>query len=264
MGSAASIYIFNDQAYRERVAPALQRFVHSGSTERWLVNLLRRLTTDVWDLDLRHIRALGFSFDQVCTYLDKDFSYSGNNVISPSWSSDWKQRACPSITCPAKEVCPLHLSRSSSEAEEFNRLLEACVVDQCLGVGQFVGRTVSPLWYADLLIAAGFKAEHPLWDLLRKLEYRGLVVGYQFSNSDGIHGWLSAAETKLFHQLVQGLDLPQFEPSFQAMKGFYRDGHYEAPPPYSFQQLSLAFLRTTAEIARAKKQGLLWGNDVLS
>lgn len=46
------------------------------------------------------------------------------------------------------------------------------------------------------------------------------------------------------------------------MNGFRKDGKYEAPPLYSFEQLSLSFLRAVAEMASTQTKGLLWGNDV--
>ncbi|WP_437837448.1 hypothetical protein [Sorangium sp. So ce1153] len=260
MGSDAVAYIFDDAAYRERVLPALRRFVQTGGADGWLDHLLRRLAGSVWEFDFPRIRGLGFSFDDVCDYLGTDFSFAASGV--DQWSYRWEPRACPSATCPARELCPLHRSRQPPAAADFNFLLEACVVDQCLGLGQFLGRTVSPLWYSDTLVAAGFSLEHPVFDCLRKLEYRGFVVGYQFANSDGIHGWLTAGETEAFHAHLRGLDLPRFESSFAAMEGFRRDGGYEAPPQYSFEQLSLAFLRTVAGMATAAGRGLLWGNDV--
>jgi hypothetical protein len=259
MGSDAAVYIFDDTAYRERVAPALRRFVHTGAADEWLEHLLRGLD---WELDFSRVRSLGFSFDEICIYLGADFAFG--EAAADQWSSGWERRACQSQSCPAKLICPLHESRQSA-AEDFNLLLDACVVDQCLGPGQFLGRSVSPLWYSDTLVAAGFDSCHPLFGYLRKLEYRGFVVGYQFANSDGIHGWLTAEETRTFSALLAGLQLPQFEPSFQAMRSYYELGlGYEPPPPFSFEQLSLAFLRTVAAMALNESRGILWGNDLSS
>jgi hypothetical protein len=260
MGSDAAAYIFDDRAYRERVAPALRHFVHTGAAEGWLDVLLRRLDPDVWEFNFPLIRGLGFSFDVVCNYLGPDFGFGGSE--GNQWSAVWEHRGCRSQTCPAKKACPLHQAHQAAAAD-FNALLELCVVDQCLGPGQFLGRSVSPMWYTEILAEAGIGLEHPLFDYLRKLEYRGFVVGYQFANSDGTHGWLTAEETKPFHERLQGLDLPQFEPSFHAMEAFRPPGYqYEAPPPYSFRQLSLAFLRTVAGLAVSEGKGILWGNDV--
>jgi hypothetical protein len=43
--------------------------------------------------------------------------------------------------------------------------------------------------------ATEFYDDTPTRVLLRRLGRRGFVVGYGFSNGDGIHGWLSADET---------------------------------------------------------------------
>ena len=261
MGSDATIYIFDDAAYRERVAPAIRRLVQTGAADQWLDDLIHRLIGTDWELDVSRIQALGFSFDAVCDYLGTDFSYT--RLEADPWSWSWDARACPSVTCPAMNVCPLHRSRRQEAAEDFNLLLEACVVDQCFGPGQFVGRTVSPVsWYSDTLAAAGFSPKHPVFDYLQRLGCRGAVVGYKFGNCDGIHGWLTSEETSEIFALLHGIDLPRFEPSFEAMQKFARNGTYEAPPPYTFEQLSLAFLRTVSGMAMAEGRGLLWGNDV--
>jgi hypothetical protein len=262
MGSDAAAYIFDDKGYRDRVAPGLRRFVHTGEADDWLDDLLLRLAAGIGEFEFARIRALGFSFDAVCDYLGAEFAFAGSDA--DQWSSGWERRACQSRTCPAKEVCPLHQTRQLPAAEDFNCLLQACVVDQCLGPGQFLGRSVGPLWYSDTLAATGFGAKHPLFDYLRKLEYRGFVIGYRFSNSDGIHGWLSAGETEAFHAVLKGIDLPRFEPSFSAMEGFRRGLAFEAPAAYSFKQLSLAFLRAVAQMAIADAKGILWGNDIVT
>jgi hypothetical protein len=262
MGSDATIYIFDDAAYRERVARGIRRFVQTGVADPWLDDLIRWLAEADWaSLDVSFLQALGFSFDVVCDYLDTDFSYTRPEADQLPWA--WRARACPSVRCPATNVCPLHRSHKQEAAENFNLLLEACVVDQCLGPGQFLGRTISPLeWYSDTLAAAGFGPKHPVFRYLRRLGCRGAVVGYQFGNSDGIHGWLTSAETREFFALLHGIDLPRVEPSFQAMKEFSRNGTYAAPPPYTFEQLSLSFLRTVSGMAMAEGRGILWGNDV--
>ena len=187
MGSDAKVFLFDDAAYVERVVPAVRRFVDTGEAVGGLEDLL---ATDFASLGGR-----GFSFDAVCDYLGPDFAFSTNGV---DWSWSWEFRPCPSDTCPARNVCPLHWAGQAS-AEDFNLFLAACIVDQCLGQGQFVGRSVSPAWYVDELAAAGLPTGHPLHDGLQKLAYRGLVVGPQFSNSDGIHGWLTSTETVDLH-----------------------------------------------------------------
>ncbi|MCH7727253.1 MAG: hypothetical protein IH991_12350 [Planctomycetes bacterium] len=116
-------------------------------------------------------------------------------------------------------------------------------------------------------------ADHKIHEYLRLLEYRGFVVGYQFSNSDGIHGWLSAKENAEFANVLDDLELPEFERSFECMEHFYRkpergecvfNAGYIAPKPYSFEHLSLAFVRAVCTIAEAERKGVLWGNDLVT
>jgi hypothetical protein len=267
MGSDATVYIFDDDAFRDRVCPAVRRFVDTGVCDRWLEDLLGYLQPDVWEFDIPRLRGLGFSFDAVCHYLDPTFAYPA--VGTCGWMDGWDARACASKSCPARVTCPLHTDRSTPSAEDFIALFTACVIDQCLGPGQFVGRTVSPEWYDDSLAAAGIGPTHPAADLLRRLGTRGYVVGYAFANSDGVHGWLTRDEARDLHTHLTGLDLPRFPASFEVMEGF-RQRHpngllsYVPPAPYTFKQLSLAFVRAVAELAVAENKGVLWGNDLPS
>ncbi len=259
MGSDARAFIFDIHAFREEVLPAVQQFVRTGARADWLDRVVRRLSVED-AADFTGIQGCGLSFKEVCHYLEPDFAFTGRD--GDQWARDWNQRACASKTCVGSTVCPLHESRPPTVAADFNLLVQACVVDRCLGPGQFLGRSMSPLRYAETLRGLGVGADHPLTDLLLKLEYRGFVVGFMFANSDGIHGWLTESETERLHEELQVLDLPKFAQSFDAMASFRHGPAYQAPPEFSFQHLSLAFLRTVAGLARCEARGLLWGNDV--
>jgi hypothetical protein len=97
---------------------------------------------------------------------------------------------------------------------------------------------------------------------LLALGFRGFVVGYQCSNSDGVHGWLTPDETKRLIALVEPLKLPALKPTFRAMQ---RTRHWNGygMKGWEFNELSLAFVRTVATIASVERKGILWGNDLL-
>ncbi|MFR9775143.1 hypothetical protein ACL02O_03690 [Micromonospora sp. MS34] len=78
-------------------------------------------------------------------------------------------------------------------------------------------------------------------------------AGYQFGVSEGIHGWLAAAETAELAVQLDRLDLPRYEPAFATMTDRRkRDG---------FTDDELSYVRTVATIAAGAGRAL-WGNDV--
>jgi hypothetical protein len=255
MGSDATCYVFDYRAYAERVVPAIDAFVDLGARPQWLDAILNHFRGQYWEWRPSRTEQLGYSFHDVCTYLDHAFAFGQTPAVT--WREGWDRRACRSDTCPARDVCPLHVSRDQLAAEQFNRLFEACVIRQCVGEGQFMGRSVGALVYAPLL------GDALVLEYLRKLELRGFVVGYKFGNSDGIHRWLDVEETRELVRLLEPLDLPPVAPSFAAIRASYRAGAgYDPPPPYTFPQLRLSFLRTVARLAAAEDKGILWGNDL--
>lgn len=261
MGSDGTVFIFDDTAFAHDVAPALDALVSTGARAPWLNDLLARRSRGYLEITTALVENRGFSFHDVCAYLDDNFAFEDREA--DQWSYSWDNRACSSSTCPARHICPLHRSTAQGAAVEFNWLFEACIVDRTLGEGQFTGRTVSPLWYFDELSALGVRTDGEIGRLLRKLEFRGFVAGYQFGNSDGIHGWLYADETRRLVEALSGLDLPLVEQSFPGMRALHRPGAgYHVPDGYSWKRLSLAFLRTVAHLAVAESKGILWGNDV--
>ena len=124
-----------------------------------------------------------------------------------------------------------------------------------------------------MLSAWGIRLDDPLWKLLTLLGKRGFVVGYQWSSSnDGINGWLDLRETIDLVEFLYDMPLPMYPASFEAMKEFKKPYPllYEKfgvtcydHPEFSFEELSLSFIRTVAEIAATEGKGILWGNDVI-
>lgn len=257
MGSDAEVFTFDAAQYTNVVVPTLHDFLEGGSAAPWLQRLLSKAE---WEYDLAAISSLRFRFASVCTYLTPEFA---SVVPDSDWYSDWSERSCKSTECPASNVCPLHSQLQAAAYADFNALHESAVVDQCLGQHQFVGRSMSPLDYEGVLANQGISHDHIIWRLLLLMQYRGFVVGYQGSNSDGIHGWLTNLETAQLARELAALRLPEFPRSFKAMKTFQSPGHgYLAPPPFTFEHLSLAFVGAVASIAADAGQGILWGNDV--
>jgi hypothetical protein len=57
--------------------------------------------------------------------------------------------------------------------------------------------------------------------LLERLGRRGYAVGYRGSlGAEGIHGWLSPAESKALADHLFALKLPAYDYSFTAMESF--------------------------------------------
>jgi len=119
--------------------------------------------------------------------------------------------------------------------------------------------------YGGTLSLLGVPATDDTRLLLDHLGRRGFVVGYAFSNGDGIHGWLSAEETSELVRRLRDLALPCYEPTLAAMEAFrpQKPGPYECAG-VTFEALSLSFVRTIASIAEERQQGILWGNDLIT
>jgi len=267
MGSDAAVYLFDYHRYQDEIIPALHRLLLDGTLPSWIEAVLERLPwggASVEEHFSPHLRQYAADLVHYCHYLTGDFAFPGSRH-PVNWNDrvDWRDRRCASTTCPERHHCPFHALQRAEGAEEFNWLFELAVSAFCLGESQFVGRSVNPYWYEELLKRFHVPDDHPLYPLLHHLGSRGFVVGYQFSNSDGIHGWLTPPETQQLAQHLAGLPLPHYEPTFAAMEQF----RTTRPGPYAcegvpFKELSLSFVRTVATIAATCKQGLLWGNDI--
>jgi hypothetical protein len=92
------------------------------------------------------------------------------------------------------------------------------------------------------------------------------VIGFSFGGG-GIDGWLDPEETRLIAEHLAQLDLPRYERTFEAMEECHRrfrtaQGTPQEAQNPSFQQVSLSYVRTVAEIAAQQGHGILWGNDL--
>ncbi len=268
MGSDAEVYVFDDARYREEVVPGMLGLL-AGRPPAWL-SALGELDPEQDEVGvvLAYARRNPIDLARYCHYLQKDLSFEAE-APEESWRVGFEGRTCRSTMCPERARCLFHSTQAKKFAgpvECLNAVLERAVAQLCLGASQFVGRTVNAAEsYNNLLTELGVPAASPTRILLQRLGRRGFVVGYGFSNGDGIHGWLSADETSELARRLGDLELPRYEPTFAAMEAFRsrKPGLYERPG-VSFKALSLSFVRTVAVIAQAARRGVLWGNDLVT
>jgi len=258
MGSDAEIFVFDHKTYIEKVVPDFQRFLLTAHAEPWLSALITNRHIDIELNQQYHLDLVRF-----CTYLStSDLSwkaiYEGSSV---HW--DWEKRACSSPDCPERANCPYHSDNLNDNAGELNRLFEVAVAAECLGESQFIGRSADITLYDGLLQQSGIGIDDPLCQLLLLLARRGFIIGYQWINSDGIHGWLDHEETEELFQRLDVLNLPQYETSFGVMESFNSKQGYQHPE-FAWDALSLSFIRTVACIAIKAGKGILWGNSLMS
>lgn len=165
-----------------------------------------------------------------------------------------------------RHICVFHIqTREAGQyvVEEFNEALADAIAARCLGEGQFVGRSRTALDYRTILVSLGVDEHTEVYELLEKLGRRGFVVGYLFSNGDGVHGWLTPNETRQAFGQLDALPLPRYEATLAAAHEQWRQFQQSTDQPNSaWAALSLSFVRTVAAIAVSQKQGILWGNDL--
>jgi hypothetical protein len=262
MGSDARVYIFDHARFVTEVVPSLRTMLVTGDVPPDVASRWHQLTHE----PLPEIGRADLARD--CTYLRAELAYEHRIEHGKPWFDDWSERGCTSTACRSAASCPFHRNNPRF-ADEVNGMIAGLVADRCLGESQFLGRSVNVAFYRELLQLSPIAGQPALTHLVENLGRRGRVIGYLFGNSDGIHGWLDAAETDELAQRVARLELPQYEASFEAMERFrqrhtgpYGGSSFEPPPGYSFPQLSLSFVRTVASIAAQQGRGILWGNDL--
>jgi hypothetical protein len=168
-----------------------------------------------------------------------------------------------------RRICPFHIQTrqaGSYVVEEFNEALADAIAVRCLGEGHFVGRSRTASDYRTVLVSLGVDEHNVVYDLLEKLGRRDFVVGYLFSNGDGVHGWLTPDETRQVFAQLDALPLPRYEATLAALDEQWRRFQGQHMPPEraagAWDALSLSFVRTVAAIAVDRQQGVLWGNDL--
>lgn len=275
MGSQAEIFVFDYERYCGEVVPALVELLRTGEAVPWLDDVFRSLTHmdedgyDVrWPRLASQLRDRPADLARHCTWLGGDLRYVG---VDPVDRYTGKQLTCRSVRCPERLHCRYHREVDRLAAEDLNELHEALVATRCLGPSQFLGRNSTPNDYVPVLHRQGVSAGDPLRGLLAALATRGAAVGYQFGVGEGIHGWLTVAETAELAVHLDRLDLPRYEPTFAAMEETFAamedmmklsrgDSFIES----QWQDMSLSFVRTVATIAANGGRAVLWGNSVLA
>lgn len=239
MGSDAEVFIFDHVAYSTTVVPAFSGILRGEQPADWLQPFIkkRELKPELWGKN---------DLSRYSAALNPDLSWPGG-PYDLEWTSI--DRDIP----------------SADTVEQVNWLFKIAVSIKCLGASQFVGRSMTVSHYSTILSELGVRKDNRIVALLAALGKRGFVIGYQFGfGFEGINGWLDPFETAELAEKLDALPLPRYEISFAAMEHFRtaNTGGYECPG-FSFEALSLSFLRTTAAIAARQNRGLLWGNDIM-
>jgi hypothetical protein len=273
MGADAEVYLFDTKVYDEQVVPFFRKLIQYGSVDAAVDERMVRIQPHIESIkafvDQEKTQLKATDLDAYCTYLERDFRLQPEHRhLADANAGEWAnrdKRACRRWDCPAKAICPFHiLDGGNRQIETLATLFNATVKATCLGKSQFVGRSVNVFFFREVLKKNGVSLDSELWKLLFSLGTRGFVIGYEFSNSDGIHGWLMPDETEQLVSLLDPLCLPPVKPTFAAMKrtrrilGGYRVRGWE------FNELSLCFVKIVAAIATNEGKGILWGNDVSS
>jgi hypothetical protein len=275
MGADAEVFLFDYRRYRDEVVPALLELLGAGRAPTWLTEFIERCDEqeaygrDWTGILIPYLRAHPTDVARYCTHLTADLAYRSGEWTRRGWGAQ-TYSPCRSTGCPERGGCPMHEAQArrpsggSEILELLNALFEGVVAVHCLTSSQFVGRSCYALDYLPLLTTLGVDAGDTVRELFAALELRGRVLGYQFGGSEGIHGWLTPAETVELGSRLRDLELPEYEATLDGM-GAHRQVGPEGGtsyPAHEFDRLSLSFVRTMAILAAEAGMGLLWGNDV--
>ncbi len=280
VGSNADVYVFDYERYRVEIVPAAKHLLLTGEMAPWWAEAARAmaagygLESNADEMIAALTARSGLDLDRYCTYLDPDLGLRDSQperYHAPRHvrRNEWDLRACHSAECPMRRICAFHIQTREAGSyivEEFNEALADAVAARCLGGNQFVGRSHTAFDYRTLLASLGVDDHDVVHDLLEKLGRRGFVVGYLFSNGDGMHGWLNPDETQQLLARLDALPLPRYEATLAATDEQWRQFQEQhasmARSDSAWDALSLSFVRTVAVIAVGLRQGLLWGNDM--
>ncbi len=258
MGSDADVFLFDYESYVTAVVPAFLDLLREGKVADWLDPLVKRRELNPWLWDKDELARLGAG-------LQPDLSWKGPSDLNWTYNQDWHQRWTGSMQA-SEEKMHVNLKAPAPElVEQVNWLFQVAVSVKCLSAAQFVGRSRTASFYSRVLGDMGVRDDDPVVQLLAALGKRGFIIGYLFGTGvEGINGWLQPSETAELAGMLDMLPLPRYEVSFAAMEQFRspETGAYESPD-FSFEVLSLSFIRTTATIAAGEGRGLLWGNSVM-
>ena len=252
MGTDAEIFIFDHEVYLTTVVPAFVEIFREARVADWLYPFVERreLEPSSWKRS---------DLARLATCLNTDLSWVGPYDLKFTYDQNWRQRW--SNAGKDSENAP-----SDDTVEQVNWLFKKAVSLKCLGQGQFIGRSMTVSHYLELLPALEVKQADSINQLLAALGKRGFIISYQFGfGFEGVNGWLNPLETADLARRLDSLRLPRYEISFAGMEQFFQPETrtYECPG-FSFEELSLSFVRTVATLAAAEGRGILWGNGLPS
>jgi len=252
MGTDAEVFIFDYEAYMEEVVPAFVDTFRTGRVATWLQPFVkeRELKPELWDRN---------ELASFIGSLNPDLSWPGPYDLESVYHYDWRKRWSMLRRNTALDQAP-----SENLAEQINWLFDIGVSIKCLGASQFVGRSRTVDDYVETLSGLGVKENDRVVSLLAALGKRGFLIGYQFgAGFEGINGWLDAAETAEFAHRLELLPLPDYQVFFAGMNGLRMPEREYEFSGFSFAEVSLSFVRTTAIMAVSENRGLLWGNGLM-
>lgn len=253
MGTDAEVFLFDHDAYLRTVVPTFLEFLEDSPVVDWLQPFVKRWELQPWLWDKSDLA-------RYLTALNPDFSWPAHYDLNYSYGKDWKERWTDLVGTSVESEAP-----AEELVEQVNWLFKIAVSIKCVGDSQFVGRSMTTSHYSELLPDLGVREDDRVVELLAALGKRGFLISYQFGfGFEGINGWLDPSETAELAKSLDVLPLPRYEVSFSAMEQFRTGewGGYECPG-FSYEALSLSFVRTTAAIAAREHRGLLWGNGVM-
>jgi hypothetical protein len=260
MGHNAEIYLFDYTKYTTEVAPAFRDLLNGDTSSPLLQEVMTTPGLHRYPLPV----PTKIDIQKYCTYLGLDLELRQEFIFQDSYENPLRQ--CHSSTCEILSSCLFHAKYPDPNSVELINVLYITTVSRyCLGEGQYVGRSNNPSSFNRVLKDKNLLTPR-LFALLEYLDLRGIVLGWGWSNSDGVKGWLNPTETQKLFNLLSRIPLPTYESSFDRMRMFLKtnsDGSktYQHPSA-SRDELFLSFLRTVSQIAGEQQKGILWGNDI--
>lgn len=285
MGADAEVYLFDHDRFTAEVVPSLRALLLKGASSSGLGDILRSARDGAAAMVERHDHptnhkilafldrltdGLGVDLEHHCSLLRPDLSPLRPLHLIKRSLGEWPDRRCRHDGCPEAARCPLHDEDGlGAEVLLVNVLHRA--FGRCLGPSAFVGRSVNfttwLLWLEDMGLVVEGAPDTELTSGLRRLGVRGFHIGYRWANSDGVHGWLAAAEAAELAEHMARLPLPEVAPTVEAIAATltsFPDGsrryHIEG---WDRSSMLLAFVRAMAGLARDQGLGLLLGLDLV-
>lgn len=272
MGSKAELYVFDPFVYDEQVVPFLRQLILHADVDRAASHAMDRILPLVDRikafLSARQAKLQPTDLAAHCTYLGDDLRLLPLFAVHQELEADANSaagalRTCRRDDCPARATCPFHVDDRRGQAQVLASLFGALVKETCLSASQFVGSSMNVFHYNVLLQKHGIPLGGELRELMLALGTRGAVIGHALADSDGVHGWLTVAETARLAILLQPLPLPDLAPTFAAMEKIGRKPAH-SNGGWDFDELSLCFVKTVATISTREQKAILWGNNVLN